>query len=72
MLNHLGFECRPIVAGNFAKNEVTKYFDSEISEDLENADYIDKNGLFIGNHHLVEVQEEELGIRIMQLSLTLV
>ena len=52
ILNHLGFECRPIVAGNFAKNEVTKYFDSEISDDLENADYIDKNGLFIGNHHL--------------------
>ena len=52
ILNKLGFECRPIVAGNFAKNEVTKYFDSEISDDLENADYIDKNGLFIGNHHL--------------------
>lgn len=52
ILNNLGFECRPIVAGNFAKNEVTKYFDSEISDNLENADYIDKNGLFIGNHHL--------------------
>jgi len=50
-LNSLGFEVRPIVAGNFAKNEVVKYFDSEISGELTNADYIDANGLFIGNHH---------------------
>ena len=50
-LNHLGFECRPIVAGNFAKNEVVKYFDSEMYGTLKNADHIDKNGLFVGNHH---------------------
>jgi CDP-6-deoxy-D-xylo-4-hexulose-3-dehydrase len=46
-----GFECRPIVGGNFAKNEVMKYFDYEIHGDLKNADYIDRHGLFIGNHH---------------------
>lgn len=50
-LNVLGFECRPIVAGNFAKNEVVKYFDANIHGQLNNAEYIDKNGLFIGNHH---------------------
>jgi CDP-6-deoxy-D-xylo-4-hexulose-3-dehydrase len=50
-LNELGFECRPIVAGNFAKNEVVKYFDSEIHGQLKNAEYIDQNGLFVGNHH---------------------
>jgi CDP-6-deoxy-D-xylo-4-hexulose-3-dehydrase len=50
-LNELGFECRPIVAGNFAKNEVVKYFDSEVHGTLKNADYIDRNGLFVGNHH---------------------
>ncbi|MEX5550394.1 DegT/DnrJ/EryC1/StrS family aminotransferase [Pseudomonas pergaminensis] len=50
-LNGLGFECRPIVAGNFAKNEVVKYFDSEVHGDLKNAEHIDKFGLFIGNHH---------------------
>lgn len=50
-LASLGFECRPIVAGNFAKNEVVKYFDHEISGLLSNAEHIDKNGLFIGNHH---------------------
>lgn len=50
-LNELGFECRPIVAGNFAKNEVVKYFDSVIHGTLKNADHIDQNGLFVGNHH---------------------
>ena len=50
-LNELGFECRPIVAGNFAKNEVVKYFDSEVHGILKNAEHIDHNGLFVGNHH---------------------
>jgi CDP-4-dehydro-6-deoxyglucose reductase, E1 len=50
-LKNLGFECRPIVAGNFAKNEVVKYFDAEIFGSLKNADHVDKSGLFIGNHH---------------------
>jgi CDP-6-deoxy-D-xylo-4-hexulose-3-dehydrase len=50
-LNALGFECRPIVAGNFAKNEVVKYFDSEVHGTLKNAEHIDQNGLFVGNHH---------------------
>ena len=50
-LNALGFECRPIVAGNFAKNEVVKYFDSETPFPLTNADHIDGCGLFVGNHH---------------------
>jgi CDP-6-deoxy-D-xylo-4-hexulose-3-dehydrase len=50
-LNALGFEVRPIVAGNFAKNEVVKYFNSEVSGELTNAEHIDGNGLFVGNHH---------------------
>jgi CDP-6-deoxy-D-xylo-4-hexulose-3-dehydrase len=50
-LSDLGFECRPIVTGNFAKNEVVKYFDSEVHGQLKNAEHIDLNGLFIGNHH---------------------
>lgn len=45
-----GIECRPIVAGNFAKNEVMKYFNYEIHGELTNAELIDRNGLFVGNH----------------------
>jgi len=44
-------DVRPIVAGNFAKNEVLRWFDYEIHGDLKNADELDANGLFIGNHH---------------------
>lgn len=47
-----GIECRPIVAGNFAKNEALKWMDYEIHHKLKNADWIDDNGLFIGNHHV--------------------
>jgi CDP-6-deoxy-D-xylo-4-hexulose-3-dehydrase len=46
-----GFEVRPIVTGNFAKNEVMKYFNYTVHAELRNADYIDTHGLFIGNHH---------------------
>jgi CDP-6-deoxy-D-xylo-4-hexulose-3-dehydrase len=47
-----GVECRPVVAGNFAKNEVvTKHMDHTIHGALRNADDIDVNGLFIGNYH---------------------
>ncbi|WP_334188947.1 DegT/DnrJ/EryC1/StrS family aminotransferase [Noviherbaspirillum sp.] len=50
-LTTLGFECRPIVAGNFARNEVMKYFDADIVGDLANADRIHSHGLFVGNQH---------------------
>ena len=46
-----GFEVRPIVTGNFAKNEVMKYFNYTVHSELRNSDYIDTHGLFIGNHH---------------------
>lgn len=50
-LTAAGFECRPIVAGNFTKNEVMTHIDHSIHGTLKNADYIDANGLFVGNHH---------------------
>ena len=44
-------EVRPIVAGNFTKNEVIRYFNYELSGDMKNAEYIDQFGFFVGNHH---------------------
>jgi CDP-6-deoxy-D-xylo-4-hexulose-3-dehydrase len=44
-------EIRPIVAGNFTKNEVLKYFNYELYGKMTNSEYIDKNGFFVGNHH---------------------
>ncbi len=53
-------DVRPIVAGNFANNEVLRWFDYEIHGSLKNAEDIDKNGLFIGNHHHSLEQEFSL------------
>lgn len=53
LVNYLmdnNIDTRPIVAGDFTKNEVLKYFDYEIFGEMKNAQYLDKNGFFVGNH----------------------
>ena len=49
-LTKANIDTRPIVAGNFARKEVVKWFDYEIQGDLPNADFVDKQGFFVGNH----------------------
>jgi len=49
-LTKQGIEYRPIVSGNFVKNKVIEFFDYNIHNKLSNAEYIDKNGFFVGNH----------------------
>jgi CDP-6-deoxy-D-xylo-4-hexulose-3-dehydrase len=44
-------ETRPVVSGNFTRQEVIKHYDYEIMGSLENADYIHDHACFIGNHH---------------------
>lgn len=50
VLTDANIDTRPIVAGNFARKEVVKWFDYEIIGDLKNADFVDINGFFVGNH----------------------
>jgi dTDP-4-amino-4,6-dideoxygalactose transaminase len=50
-LHREGIECRPIISGNFLKNPVLQYFDYSVSGDAKNAESIDRNGFFVGNHH---------------------
>lgn len=50
-------DCRPIVTGNFTRNEVMKYFDYEIHSELKNADYLHDNGFFVGNSQ-IDLKEE--------------
>lgn len=46
-------ECRPIVTGNFLKNhDVLKYFEYEVAGSVDNAQYLDEHGLFVGNHQI--------------------
>lgn len=49
ILQENNIDCRPIVTGNFTKNEVMKYFDYEIHKNLKNADCLHENGFFVGN-----------------------
>ena len=51
ILSKHGVETRPISSGNFLKHDVIKYFNYRIDGGIETAEYIDKNGFFIGNHH---------------------
>lgn len=49
-LTDASIEVRPIVTGNFLKNEnVLRFFDYEVGSSVENAEYVDVNGLFVGN-----------------------
>lgn len=49
ILSKYNIDSRPIVTGNFTKNPVLKYFDFTIHGDLRNANFLDKNGFFVGN-----------------------
>lgn len=51
VLSAQGIDCRPIVAGNFVRNDVVKYFNYEVQGELVNSDKITDCGFFIGNHH---------------------
>lgn len=46
-----GIEHRPILTGNFTNSKAIEHYDYTIHGELTNADYIEKNSLFIGNHH---------------------
>jgi len=43
-------DVRPIVSGNFTKNEAIKFFNYCIHGDLKNSNLLHDNGFFIGNH----------------------
>ncbi|MGM8885712.1 DegT/DnrJ/EryC1/StrS family aminotransferase [Psychrobacter sp. 1U2] len=61
-----GIECRPIVTGNFLKNkEVLDYFDYEVSGKVDNAEYLDKHGLFVGNHQIDLTEQLDLLYRVL-------
>ncbi len=52
VLNDNQIECRPIVTGNFTQNEVMRFFDYEIHNELKNAQHLHENGFFVGNQQL--------------------
>lgn len=65
-LREAKIECRPIVAGNFTRNEVIKYMDYRIPEKLVNADEIHDQGLFIGNHSQINTEQVDYFISVLK------
>ncbi len=64
-LTAAGIECRPIVAGNFARNPVVHKLDHSIHGTLDAADKIHKDGFFVGNHHYDISNELELLLDVL-------
>ena len=50
-LDKLKIEYRPVVTGNFLNQPVCKFMEIIDNGVMTNANYIDKNGFYIGNHH---------------------
>lgn len=44
-------ECRPVVTGNFLRNPVIDKLPHSVSGEIVAADVVDRDGLFVGNHH---------------------
>lgn len=55
-------DSRPIVTGDFTKNDVMKFFNYETHKTLKNADHLHYNGFFLGNSHL-DLTEELLYLK---------
>lgn len=46
-----GIDHRPIMTGDFTKSRAIQYFDYEIHGKLTETEWVDKYGIFVGNHH---------------------
>ena len=65
-LKENNIDCRPIVTGNFTRNEVMKFFDYEIHDELKNADYLHDNGFFIGNSQVCLKKEIKFLLEVLK------
>ena len=65
LLMEANIECRPIVTGDFTQNEVMKYFDYEIHDELTNAKYLHENGFFVGNQQVLMQREINLLFNVL-------
>jgi CDP-6-deoxy-D-xylo-4-hexulose-3-dehydrase len=59
-------ESRPIVGGNFTLNPVIRHLNHSPIGELPNADYLHKNGLFIGNHHYDLTEQINYLVTVLQ------
>ncbi len=62
LLKKLHIEFRPIVAGNFTKKRAIKYIKHNIYSECKNAEYADKYGIMIANHHY-DIRDKLLALK---------
>ena len=65
-LREAGIECRPIVAGNFARQPAFRYMNATKADELPNADYVHENGFFVGNHSIALEEQLDLLIKTLR------
>ena len=65
VLKSHSIESRPIVAGNFTKNPVLKHLNHAPIANMQNADLVHSDGLFVGNHHFDLSREIEYLVEIL-------
>jgi CDP-6-deoxy-D-xylo-4-hexulose-3-dehydrase len=53
-------EARPLLAGNFLKNPVIEHLDYIVPYACKNSDYIDENGIMLGNYNRDMTNELQL------------
>ena len=58
-LEEKGIETRPLLSGNMTKHPAFKSIESRIEGDLEGANHIQNNGLYISNHHSLSTKEKD-------------
>lgn len=65
-LREARIECRPIVAGNFARQPAFRYMNASKADELPNADYVHENGFFVGNHSIALEGQLDLLIKTLK------
>ncbi|HLB41640.1 MAG TPA: DegT/DnrJ/EryC1/StrS family aminotransferase [Gammaproteobacteria bacterium] len=51
ILQKANIEVRPVISGNFLRNEVVKYLSYRVVGTHDNSEYVHEKGFFVGNHH---------------------
>ena len=67
-LQENNIDCRPIVTGNFTRNDVMKFFDYEIHNELKNADHLHEKGFFVGNSQIFLNSEIRLLYEVLRVN----
>lgn len=66
VLTKAKIDSRPIVTGDFTKNEVMRFFDYDKHNSLPNADQLHYNGFFVGNSHNKLIDELNYTKRVLE------